>query len=91
MSTNREPQVDIEGVRREFEMSPEQLAKIIEASRPVLYLVFGGIEPRSPQENANAAWRSLGEEMGFVWDTVAPVPGRGNTVFTAQAMEKSNG
>lgn len=26
----------------------------------------------SPQENANAAWKALGQEMGFQWDSGHP-------------------
>ena len=49
---------------KEFEMTKEQRARILNASRPVPYMVFGGIEPRSPQENANDAWREPGRRAG---------------------------
>lgn len=70
--------------RREYEMNEDQLAKIQEASQPVPYLVFGGRPPRSPQENANAAWARLGQEMGFEPMTVQPMTGKGERFFTAE-------
>lgn len=74
------------GERRTYEMSEDQLATIIDASKPVPYVVMGGVEPASPQENANRAWKALAVEMGFKWDTVQPVPGAAQTVFTAEAV-----
>lgn len=70
--------------RREFELTPEQLQGILDASRPVPYIVVGGVAPRSPQESANAAWRALGAELGFDWKTVKPVPGKDQSFFSAE-------
>lgn len=56
-------------------MTQEQFDKLMEACKPVPYMVFGGIEPRSQQENANEAWKSLGNEMGFDYMTVRPANG----------------
>ena len=47
------------------------------------YMVIGGVVPRSPQENANAAWIELGREMGFAGMTVQPV-GSDDREFTAE-------
>lgn len=69
--------------RQEYELTDEQLEALLEACRPVPYMVIGGIPPRSPQENANAAWQALGTEMGFDWSTVEPVPGKTENFFTA--------
>lgn len=69
-------------MKKEFEMSEEQFKTIIEASKPVPYMVFGGMEPSSPQENANRAWRNLANELGFVWDSVEP-SSKGARFFTA--------
>ena len=59
-------------MKRKYEMTDEQYEKILDSCRPVPYLVFGGIEPSSPQENANRAWRALGDELGFHFMTVEP-------------------
>lgn len=73
--------------RREYQMSAAQLKTLLDACRPVPYLVFGGVEPRSPQENANAAWADLGRQMGFDGKTAKPIPGRGPDWFTAEPVE----
>lgn len=64
-------------------MTEEDLQTILAASRPVPYLVIGGVAPPSPQTNANIAWRALAARMGFLWDSVRPVHGEPQTVFTA--------
>lgn len=70
-------------LRQQFEMTEEDLQKLIEACRPVTYLVVGGMPPNSPQENANAAWKELGDRMGFDHMTVKPEPGFNDRFFTA--------
>lgn len=74
-------------MKTEFEMTEEQLKRMMQACQPVRYMVVGGIPPRSTQENANAAWQSLGREMGFIWNTVEPSP-RGERFFKAEPAEK---
>lgn len=74
-------------MRKEFEMTEVQLAKLLDACEPVPYMVFDGMAPRSPQENANAAWRELGREMGFDSTSVKPVPGKGTRFFTATPVD----
>ncbi len=72
--------------RKEFEMSEEQLERLLDASKPVPYMVIGGVAPVSPQEHANRAWEALGKELGFVWDTVRPIAGKGSRFFTAEVL-----
>lgn len=74
-------------MRREYEMTEQQMEVLIAACKPVSYMVFGGMEPRSVQENANAAWCALGREMGFDGMTVRPVSSKGLRFFTAEALE----
>ena len=79
-------------MRKEFTMTQDQLNKLLDAYKPVPYMVIGGIPPRSPQENTNAAWATLGKELGFDAMTVKPVVGKGYKVFTAEiVLEKLNG
>jgi hypothetical protein len=76
--------------RTNYEMTPADLAKILDACKPVPYMVFGGMPPRSQQENANAAWAELGARMGFDPMTVQPDSnGRGDRFFTAVPGETS--
>lgn len=74
--------------RREYEMTEEDLKKLLDACKPVPYMVIGGRPPRTPQENANAAWAELGQRMGFDHMTVSPVEGRGYRFFTAVPIER---
>jgi hypothetical protein len=68
-----------------FVMTDKQLALLLDASKPVPYLIFGGVEPLSPQENANRAWSQLGTELGFDYLTVKPA-GLDAKIFTAEAL-----
>lgn len=71
-------------MRKEYKLTDEQMKRLLDACQPVPYLVFNGIAPRSPQENANAAWCALGQEIGFDGMTVEPVHGKDQTCFTAE-------
>lgn len=68
-------------------MTDEQYNRLQDACKPVPYMVFGGVAPPSPQENANRAWKQLGDELGFEYMTVEPVPGKNNKYFTAEIKE----
>lgn len=76
-------------MRKEFEMSEEQLKKLLEACKPtpVMYLPGGQLMGGTPQENANRAWDTLGKEMGFKGRTVKPIPGKDGKYFTAEPIE----
>lgn len=69
--------------RSEFELTEEQLAVLLDASKPTMAILIGGVSPPTPQQNANAAWRRLADEMGFDWSTVQAVAGKGDRFFTA--------
>ena len=70
--------------RQEFMMTNEQMDRLLNAIKPVPYMVFGGQPPMPAQERANIAWRALADEMGFVWDTVHPIPGKSAHYFAAE-------
>ncbi len=72
---------------KEFEMTEEQETTLLEACRPVPYLIMGGVAPRSPQENANDAWKALGKTLGFKYMTVKPVSGKEVRHFTAEPTD----
>ena len=74
-------------MKTEFKMTGGDLAKILDACKPVTYMVFGGIPPRSPQENANSAWAELGRKMGFDSTTVEPIESKSNDYFMAEPLE----
>jgi len=74
-------------MRQEFEMTDEELSKILDACVPIPYIIVGGIPPSSPQQRANDAWRALAAERGFDWETVKPIVGKGQKWFTAELVE----
>lgn len=73
--------------RTNYEMTEADLQAILDACKPVPAIMVGGYSPPSPQENANAAWRELGEKMGFDAMTVQPIPGKGSRFFSAVPTE----
>jgi hypothetical protein len=78
-------------MRKEFEMTEEDLRALLEACRPTPAMFLSGGTPMfdTPQENANRAWQRLGEKMGFDYLTVQPVPGKGQRTFSAVTVEKA--
>jgi len=72
-------------MRKEFQMTPDELKDIMEACRPVPMIMLQCGTPSSPQENANCAWKSLAEKYGFDWESVRPVSGKDRHYFTAES------
>lgn len=75
------------GERTEYELNDADFATLMEASRPVPYMIIGGHAPASPQENANRAWAAVGARLGFDHMTVRPVARKGVRFFTAIPTE----
>lgn len=73
-------------MRKTYVITDEQLESLLKASEPVRYMVVGGMVPSSPQENANRAWKALGEELGFHYMTVRPIDGASLNTFSAECM-----
>jgi hypothetical protein len=73
--------------RTEYEMTQEDCDELLSSMKPVpmIMLHIGG--GSSQQDNANRAWQRLGEKMGFVWDSVQPIAGKGMRFFTALPSE----
>ncbi len=75
--------------RTNFEMTQADLDAILDACKPtpVMFLSGGTRIGGSKQENANEAWKRLGEKMGFDHMTVQPIYGKGNRFFSAVPSE----
>ncbi len=71
-------------MKKQFEMTEEDLKIILEASRPVPAIMLQCGMPPSQQENANIAWEALGKKMGFNYMTVEPTS-KGDRIFMAEA------
>lgn len=72
--------------RREYEMSEAAYDALLKACKPTPVMFLSGGQPMfdSPQENANTAWKALGDEMGFDHMTVFPISGKSGRFFTAE-------
>lgn len=73
-------------MRKDFEMSQHDLDVLLAAMKPVAMIGLQCGTPRSLQENANEAWRRLGEKLGFDYMTVRP-NGKGDRFFSAEATK----
>ncbi len=69
---------------KQFEMTKDQHDKLMDACKSVPMIALQCGPTPSPQERANAAWKSLGDELGFDHMTVRPVTGRPETAFMAE-------
>lgn len=77
-------------MRETFTMTEEQREKLLDASKPTLVMYLSGGVPMgsSPQENANRAWKALGDEMGFEYMSVQPYEG---DVYKFTAVKSNKG
>ncbi len=66
-----------------YEMTQARLDALMDACKPVPAIALNCGTSGSLQERANAAWKALGDEMGFDHMTVKP-NGRGDRFFSAQ-------
>lgn len=74
-------------MRKDFEMTQDQLDKLMDACKPTPVISFDGKTNAfgTPQENANYVWEKLGKEMGFKHMTVKPT-GKGDRFFSAEVV-----
>ena len=71
-------------MRKDFELTKEQMERLLKCSEPVPYIIVGGVGPISPQDRANTVWAALGQEMGFKSLTVKP--GKDDYHFSAEEV-----
>ena len=69
-----------------YEMTQEQFNTLLDACKPVRLIMLQCGTPQSPQQNANAAWRALGNELKFDYMTVKPVAGN-EKAFEAEPLD----
>lgn len=74
-------------MRKNFEMSVEQLGVLLDAGKPTRVMKIGNSVGSTPQENANRAWEALGKEMGFKYMTVKPLGNGNQRAFSAEVIE----
>lgn len=76
-------------MRREFELTEEQLESLLDACKPVVCIKVGTHLPGTPLAKGNAAWAALGKELGFSHLTARPVSGKGQRFFTADVAPET--
>ena len=74
----------------EYEMSEEDLKRILDAGKPVPYMSIGGVPPRRAWESLTVVWQELGQKLGFDPWTAQPIPGKGDRVFTAEPTSEED-
>lgn len=73
-------------MRQNYEMTEDDLDKLLVACQPVPMIALQCGAPRSKYENVNAAWVELGKRMHFDPATVLPT-GKGYRLFSAVPIE----
>ena len=75
--------------RTNYEMTEEDLKKLLDSFNPAPVMFLSGGTPMgsNTQDNANRAWRELGKKMGFDYESVRPMEGKGQRFFTAVPSE----
>ncbi len=75
-------------MRKEYEMSDADLNELLESMKPqpVMYGCGGVPLFQSVRERANAAWKRLGDRIGFDYLSVQPT-GKGDRFFSAEPKE----
>lgn len=71
-------------MRKEFELSDDQVKELLYISRPTPAIALNCGEPPSSQQMANDWWQKIGRELGFDYMTARPVQGKGARFFTAE-------
>ena len=66
-----------------YEMTEKDYEQLLAACKPVPMIMLQCGTPPSPQQNANRAWRNLGEKMGFDYMSVRPSSDNNPRKFTA--------
>ena len=69
-----------------YKLTDEELAELMEASKPVPYMVFGGIEPRSPRDNVMDVWRKVAARVNCEVDSIENAGTGDNHDFTAKPL-----
>lgn len=73
-------------MKKQYRMTDEELQSVLDASKPVPYLVFGGMAPPSPQENVNRAWAAIARAHGVRQMSIGPASTGDQRDFIAEPL-----
>lgn len=54
-----------------YRLTDEELASLLDASKPVPYMIIGGLPPTSAREHAMRLWRHVADRVGCEVDSIA--------------------
>lgn len=55
---------------KRYQLTDQEFEELMDASKPVPYLVFGGVPPDSPREKAERIWRRIAQRVGCKWESI---------------------
>lgn len=58
--------------KKRFRLTQDEWDEIMEAGRPIAFLIAGGTEPASPQERMRPIWQRIADREGVVMQSIAP-------------------
>ena len=73
--------------RKTYTMTSDDMETLLDAMKPVPQIMLQCGPTSTVQQNANNAWKVLGDKMGFKHMTARP--GRSDLEFTAEPLEES--
>lgn len=57
-----------------YQLTDDEYNELLEASKPVPYMVFNGTVPEGPVEKSERIWRRIAERVGCDWRTIGAGP-----------------
>lgn len=69
-----------------YRMTDEELSQLMEASKPVPYMVIGGYEPKPPSYNAMMVWEKIAARVGCDVHSIDAASTGDNHDFTARPL-----
>ncbi len=56
----------------EYKLTEDEFAQLMEASKPVPYMVIGGVEPQSPRDKSMRIWERVAARVGCDMNSIQP-------------------
>ena len=71
-----------------YRLTDEEFNRLMEASKPVPYMVIGGVEPESPYDKAKRVWLDVASRVHCDIDSIGPANTGNNRDFMAAPLNK---
>jgi len=73
---------------KQYTMTDSEYTELMEACKPVPYLIVGGRKPSSPRENAMHVWAKIAARVGCDCNSIAPANTGNNHDFMGEPLQK---